>query len=148
MNVRKDIVIDQLLPRLQEIQITNGYQTNLGNNVLHRYQGELDKSNLPALIVFDTIETRQPADPNSGARTWELTTIINVVLPPADDNEAKAYQAIGDILDAINKDSRWNQLAKRTDEVSQEVKLAKDGTSVGGAQLIFKIVTSRKPFAH
>ncbi len=146
-NLRQELV-DKVRARFAAITIANGYRTDSGAGLMPDwYSTPLDESQLPALIVFDAIDTRLQDDPNSGAHPWALRVITNVVFGPAADNPATARQAIADIKQAIALDPRWDGLARRSEEISDELKLDKEGTRVAGAQVIFQIITSRRPFA-
>lgn len=142
---RKDLMA-AVATRFAAITVANGYQTNIGSKFKRWYVTSLDPAQLDALIVNDGLFTRNSDDPNSGRHTWELTIFANIVLGPGDANPELATKAIEDVYKAIGVDPRWSGLARRTDEVSDEIKVDKEGTRVGGAQVIFKIITSRKPF--
>jgi hypothetical protein len=146
---RKDIVA-KVLERFATITTANGYQTNIGAGLKRWFVTALDPAQLPALIVNDGKFVKNQDDPNSGKHTWELEFFANIVLaPPAtlsDNNHELATMAIEDIYKAIGVDPRWGSLARRTDEVSDEIRVDKEGTRVGGGQVIFKVITSRKPF--
>lgn len=145
MSLRQQL-IDAVKTRFALITIAGGYQTNIGSKLREWHVTSLDTDQLDTLIIRDTIDAVLPDDPNSGKRTWNLTIIADAIFTAADDNPAKARKAIADIKKAILVDQRWGGLARRTDEVSDQLMIEKEGTRVGGAQVIFKIVTSRKPF--
>jgi hypothetical protein len=153
MSVRQQIV-NAVTARFAGITITNGvaigvpYETDIGAHQTEWHVTSFDPSQLDAVDVWDTIDTQLPdaEGKSSGLKPWALTIIANVVLAPAATNAAKARKAISDLKQAIAIDPTWGSIAKRTEEVSDEIKIAKDGTSVGGAQVIFKVITSRKPF--
>ncbi len=145
MSLRQQIV-DAVKTRFALITIANLYETNIGNKLREWHVTSLDTAQLDTLVIRDTIDAVQPDDPNSGKRTWALTIVADAIFSPADDNPTKARKAIADIKKAIAVDHRWGRLARRTDEVNDQLMIEKEGTRVGGAQVIFKIITSRKPF--
>lgn len=151
MSNARQTLVDRILLRFADIKTANGYLTNLGNTTVKEWQTTpLDESEVATgkLIVRDPIDTVQP-DPNganSSRRTWAQQIIVDAVLQESDQNAVMARKAISDIKKAVGVDQTWGGLARRSDEVTDRVMLDKTSARVGGVQVIFNVITSRKPW--
>lgn len=146
MNDRQTLVT-KILARLATITTGNGYQTNIGANVKEWQTTPLDDTEV-ATIVRDTTATAQP-DPNgnnSSKRTWSQQILVDAVLQESGQNAVEARKAISDINKAIGLDQTWDGLARRSEQVSEKLMLDKSGARVGGVQVIFNVITSRRPW--
>jgi hypothetical protein len=151
MSTRQQIVdaqIARFTTGATAITTANGYATNIGSKGKEWQTTPLDEAQMDAILVRDTIdrERNDPNGQNSSRHTWELEMIVDAVLVETGQNAVQARRAIADIKKAVAVDPTWGGLARRTEEVSDQVMATKDGTRVGGAQVIYKIITSRKPW--
>lgn len=140
--------MDAVDTRFGNITTANGYLTNIGGKYKQWFVTAPDDSQMDMITVRDTIDTQlsDPQGPNSGKHRWALTIVADAIFNPSDTGPVKARQAIADIKKAIAVDQRWGGLATRTQEVSDQIMIQKEGTRVAGAQVIFKIITSRQHF--
>jgi hypothetical protein len=149
MNLRQSIV-DAILARFATIAIASGYQTNLGANVKEWQTTALDETDVAsgALLVRDPVDTKRedPLGEASSRRTWELQIIVDAVLQESAQNAVQGRKAISDIKKAVAVDQTWGALAKRSEEVSDKLMLDKADGHVAGVQVIFNVITSRKPW--
>ena len=101
-NKRQDIV-DAFKTLLQTISVANGYETELGSNILE-WEDNLPDENLPAASIADTdddISTGEPSVTQEGHNlTMEVTgKALEVGRPPL-----VARQAQGDVIKALGTD--------------------------------------------
>ena len=130
------------------ITASNGYRTNIGAKGKEWQTTPLDAAQMDAILVRDQINRRRP-DPNgenSSKHTWALLMIVDAVLSETGQNAVQARKAIADIKQAVAVDPTWGGLARRSEEVSDQIMTDKEGTRVAGAQVVFNIITSRKPW--
>jgi hypothetical protein len=143
-------IVDANLTRFAQITVANGYKTNIGLVVREWQTTPLDETERTAILVHDPIDLVQPDPngPNSSKRTWALQIVVDAVLQEAAQNAVEARKAISDIFKAIGVDPSWGGLARRSEEVSARILRDKSGANVTGAQVVYKVLTSRKPFEY
>lgn len=152
MSSNRQSIVDAIIARFTTgataITVANGYQTNIGAKGKEWQTTPLDASQLDAILVRDQIDKERPDanGQNSSRHTWELEIIIDAVLSETGQNAAQGRKALADIKRAIAVDPTWGGLAKRSEEVSDQLMTDKEGSRVAGAQLIFKVITSRRPW--
>jgi hypothetical protein len=144
----RQTLVDRILARFALITTGNGYQTNVGAKVREWQTTPLDENELSTILVRDPIASVRPDPngPNSSKHTWAQQIIVDVVLPESGQNAVEARKAIADINKAVGVDQTWGGLARRSEQVNEKVMLDKPGGRVGGAQVIFNVITSRKPW--
>jgi hypothetical protein len=151
VNIRQAIItaiVARFTSGSTAITLANGYQTNCGSKGKEWQTTPLDAAQMDAILVRDTID-KERSDPNgqlSSKHTWELEIVVDAVLAESGQNAAQARKAISDINKAVAVDHTWGGLAKRSEQVSEQLMTDREGTRVGGAQVIFKVITSRRPW--
>lgn len=147
MNDRQTLV-DRILARFANIKTANGYQTNVGAKTKEWQTTPLDENELTTILVRDPIALRRtdPNGENSSKHTWATQIIVDLVFPETGQSPAEARKGISDINKAVGVDQTWGGLAKRSEQVSERLIIDQTGTRVGGAQVIFNVITSRKPW--
>ena len=144
----RQTLVDRILARFALITPGNGYQTNVGAKVKEWQTTPLDESELTTLLVRDTIASVRPDPngPNSSKHTWAQQIIVDAVLQESAQNAVEARKTISDINKAVGVDQTWGGLARRSEQVSEKLMLDKPGGRVAGVQVIFNVITSRKPW--
>ncbi len=147
MNDRQTLV-DRILARFALVTVANGYLTNAGAKLREWQTTPLDESELTTLLVRDTVATVQPDPngPNSSRHTWSQQIIVDAVLQESAQNAVEARKTISDINKAVRVDQTWGGLARRSDQVNEKIMLDKPGGRVAGVQVIFNVITSRRPW--
>ncbi len=148
MSNARQTLVDRILARFAGITTAGGYQTNIGAKKKEWQTTPLDESESPAILVRDPVDVVRPDPngPNSSKHTWAQQIIADAVLPESDQNAVEARKAISDIKKAVAVDQTWGGLAKRSEEVSDKLMLDKTGARVAGVQVIFNVITSRRPW--
>jgi len=145
-------LVDRILARFALIKIADGYQTNLGLALKEWQTTPVDDTELtekPAiLLVRDFVATRQPDKDgeNSSRHTWKTQIVVDAVLQESAQSPVEGRKALSDLRKAVGVDPTWGGLARRSEESSEKLMLDKEGGNVAGVQLIFYVVTSRKPW--
>ena len=149
MSSERQTLVDRALARFATITVANGYQTNIGAKVKEWQTTPLDETELGSLLVRDTIASVRPDPngPNSSKHTWSQQVIVDVVLQESAQSPVEARKTISDINKAVGVDQTWGGLARRSEQVSEKLMLDKPGGRVAGVQVIFNVITSRRPWA-
>lgn len=144
----RQTLVDRILARFATITIANGYLTNVGAKVKEWQTTPLDETELTTLLVRDTIASVRPDPngPNSSKHTWTQQIIVDAVLQESAQNAVEARKTISDINKAVAVDQTWGGLARRSEQVNEKLMLDKSGARVAGVQVIFNVITSRRPW--
>jgi hypothetical protein len=142
----RQTLVDRILARFALITVANGYQTNIGAKVKEWQTTPLDENELTTIMVHDPIAQirTDPKGENSSKHTWATQIVVDAFLQEAAQNAVEARKAISDINKAVGVDQTWGALARRSEQVSE--KIMTDATRVAGVQIIFNVITSRKPW--
>jgi hypothetical protein len=146
MAENRQALVTAIKARFATITIANGYRTNIGLIQKEWQTTHLDESERPAHMVHDPVDTRQP-DPNgenSSRKRWALQIVAEAVLNESAQNLTEARKAISDFKQAVAVDDTWGGLAIRSEEVVDRLVRDKSGANITGAQVVFKVITSRK----
>lgn len=148
MSNDRQTLVTAILARFALITTAGGYLTNVGAKVKEWQTTPLDETQLTTLLVRDPIATKlpDPNGPNSSRTLWSTQIIVDAVLPEGGQNAAEARKTISDINKAVGVDQTWGGLAKRSEQVSEKLMLDKPGGLVAGVQVIFNVITSRRPW--
>ena len=148
MSNDRQTLVDRILARFALITVAGGYLTNVGAKVKEWQETPLDESELTTILVRDTIATVRPDPngPNSSKHTWAQQIIVDAVLQESAQNAIEARKAISDINKAVGVDQTWGGLAKRSEQVNEKLMLDKTSGRVAGVQVIFNVITSRRPW--
>lgn len=141
-------LVDRILARFALITIANGYQTNAGNRVKEWQTTPLDESETSSILVRDLVAVKRP-DPkgeNSSKHTWATQIVVDLVFQESDQTAVEARKGISDINKAVGVDQAWGGLARRSEQVSEQLMLDKTGSRLAGARVIFNVITSRRPW--
>lgn len=111
MNSKRQQIIDKIIARMQLIQTSGGYETDLGNNV-RDWETNWDESELPALSVCDLIDVHTPANNEPSATTQRnaLPVVLKISVKSA-TRAPEVRRMIADVNKAIAIDKTWNGLA-------------------------------------
>jgi len=144
----RQTLVDRILARFALITVANGYQTNIGAKEKEWQTTPLDENETPAVMVHDPIAQirTDPKGENSSKHTWATQIVVDAVLPESAQNAVEGRKAISDINKAIGADQTWGGLARRSEQVSEKLMLDQSGTRIAGVQVIFNVITSRKPW--
>lgn len=144
----RQTLVDRILARFALITIAGGYLTDVGAKVKEWQTTPLDESELTTLLVRDPVALVQADEngPNSSKRTWSTQIIVDAVLPESGQNATQARKTISDINKAVGVDQTWGGLARRSEQVSEKLMLDQPGGRVAGVQVIFNVITSRRPW--
>lgn len=153
MSNARQTLMDRLLARFALIKTADGYLTNLGSTTVKEWQTTaLDESEVASgkILVRDPVDIAQPdpLGPNSSRRTWAQQVIVEAVLQETAQNAVMGRKAISDIKKAVAVDQTWGGLAKRSEEVTDQLMLDSTGARVAGARVTFNVITSRKPWEN
>ncbi len=127
--------------RLKTILVSNGYETNLGNNVYEYWQVALEEDELPGVIWKDSAETSVPLVSDTQDR---LLTIELILQAAGSDAPKQLRKMIADIEKAIKTDGTgitWGGLAIDTDPInmSEAFEIEHKERRIGACKLNFII---------
>lgn len=105
------LIIDAILTKLRTITTTNGYETNVGNNIFEWRANPLEESEMPGIVLRDTFPEEIMT---VGAH--EHTLLIELFIFTAGaDAVAQARKIIADLNKAMGSiDRTWGGLAEDT----------------------------------
>jgi hypothetical protein len=134
-SVRQDI-IDALDARLKAILVTNGYETDIGQNVFDWLAEPLEEDDLPALIYRDTsVETTIDT-----IASFAHKMILNIMVAVANSTPMTTIrEIIADIDKAIGVDHTFGNLALMTERISDEAGVEIDEKKYAGCQIVYAI---------
>lgn len=132
--IRQDIVTN-IETRMKTILKSGGYHTNLGASVFVWRTVGVPASELPILIIKDSIDTKM----GEGVSTpyskddWKLDIEIITLASDGNASDTALRQAVADIYKAIGTDDTWSGKASSTFLESDEIGLIKqeDKTVIG-----------------
>lgn len=113
-SIRQQIVT-AIETKLKTILTTNGYETNLGNNVYEFWEVPLEVEELPGVIWKDKSEISTPLVSDLQERLLTIECILQAV---GADAPKQLRKMIADIEKAIKSNIQWNNLAIDSDAVS------------------------------
>ena len=128
-------IMDAVGTRLRSILVTNGFVTNLGENV-HEWRIAPFPINGAAGIVFrDTVCNTIQAE----GHRQSLQIEVDIVARPG-QTAADLRTMIADVYSAIGRDIFWGGLAMDTVPESDEIRIEQGEQRIGGASIKFSIV--------
>ena len=135
MTSKRQQIVTAIDTRLKLITITNGYETNAGNNVYEWRSSAMIESELPGLIYRDTQETEALS---IGYQVHTLTIEIEgyVVGNAAPANLRKL---IADVIKAIGVDSLWSALAEDTRSVEETIQVEQEERRIAGTRIKIEV---------
>lgn len=138
MSRRADIIA-AVIERMETIQISNGFETDLGDRV-RDFETDWDDSELPALSVCDlTTEEELPNDQPTATRQFNRLQVLFRIFCNSDTPAEDLRQMIGDVKKAIKTDVFWGGAAIWTKPKSSGIILAEDVFRIGGAGVEIEI---------
>jgi len=147
MSNKRQLIFDQVKARFATITTANGYPSNVGQKIFEWQTTTVDKASLPCTLLSDPVETASEGESkNAGLLTRHLEIEASLLLAEANQTAAKARAALEDVIKAIGTDQKWNNLARRTVPVSDELKLDDEGLRISGVRMRFNIEYGRVPW--
>lgn len=147
---KRQQIVDAVKARMATITTANGYTSNVGQQVFEWQATSVDASKLPCILVSDPVETNLGGtddNKNSAQRTFGLQFEVSLLLAETNQTAVKARLALEDVIRAIGTDQKWSGLARRTEPVSDELKLDEEGTRISGVQMKFIVEYGRAPWS-
>jgi hypothetical protein len=113
VNVRQQITT-KLETALKGIQVSGGYETNLGNNVYEWQEYPMDTGFFPACTFRDTVVPQKKA-----TGLWDNLLGVEIVL--YGNTPAAVRKMVADVIKAIGtQQPKWGGLAYKTDLVDED----------------------------
>lgn len=148
-NLKEQQIVDAVIARMENIRVTNGYQTDIGANVADsetQWDQEDDINEFGALSVFQGTTTTPDDDAKSALVIRLLPIILQATFKRGQTSAASAAlgrKVTADIYKAIGTDTRWTvsnvALAMLTRERSHGPEYAKDTFEITGVQIEIEI---------
>ena len=104
-SARRNQVVTAVVDRLKTVLVTDGYQTNLGNNVFRWRTTPLGPNEVPGCIVRDT-SRRVTYEYSDSARDYEMTVEVVGVALHGDAADANLDLVADDIFKAMLEGDR------------------------------------------
>jgi hypothetical protein len=114
-SIRQQIV-SAFKTRIQTIKISNGYETNIGNNIFEWKTTDFQESELPGADIRDTGEE---VEVRGGNHIYTLTIELEAKITGA-TMATQARDIIADCMKAIGVDPRLGGLVQETKPVNNE----------------------------
>jgi len=137
VSVRQQI-IDTLDTNLKAILTSNGYKTNIGQNVFHYRDNPLSESELPAIIYRDT-ESDEYTDVMK-KQTHALSIEIEAYAEAGSTTPDTMRDIIEDIVKCIGADYRMGGLAHTTTVDGTEIDTDQAGKITGSAVVKITVI--------
>jgi len=125
--------------KLAEIQVANGYRSDLGLNVFLHRPTNLAEAELPGIIYRDVGNERME-EGMIGAFRWRLLIELSVKAASAALSAAKARELIEDVYKAISTNNTWNGFASWTEQPSDELQIDQNDKTIAGVTINFAVV--------
>lgn len=138
---KRQIIINELDAKLKAIKITNGYQTNAGNNVFAWREDELQPHELPGIVYLDRIAGKREGP--IGSFRWSLAIDIYCYAGAGSNTPAEVRKLVADVLKAIGSADagRWNGQAQNTElSDGSEMSIERRGKTAGEAVININII--------
>lgn len=136
MSTKRELIVEQVKSRFSGIRTTNGYRTNVGQNVFNWKTQPWDETELPGCNIRDLREDQELQVNTKHHRTLQLSVDIAV----AGTNAATDIRnAIGDVEQCIGLDRRFGTLVFNTNLRSDQMDVLQDDFILGVAEVTFDI---------
>ena len=108
---KRQKIVDVIRARFQNIRTTNGYETNLGSNVLVWRTQPIVAAQLPALTIRDHTEEAEPFVSGRQDHHHRLFIEVEFATGPATTSKItaddEARKCLADIIKAIGVNIKW-----------------------------------------
>ena len=148
-------LVERIIARMQLIQVSNGYETDLGDNV-EEWLTHLQQEDVPAsglISVCDLVAVAEPPrDGRSNQRDtgWRTPIQIRFWFPRAMLTAENVRKGIQDINRAIRQDDRWSAngigLVITSVPLRQGPLIPEDSFEMTGGVVEFEVVEIRRKF--
>ncbi|HLE18673.1 MAG TPA: hypothetical protein VI728_10365 [Syntrophales bacterium] len=140
---KRQQLIDAIDARFKTIKTTNGYETELGNNVFAWRSSPIEAAELPCLLYRDTNET---IELTIGAHIHTLT-IETEIITSGGTAIKDIRKMLADIIKCIGADLTWGGIAEDTLPVAgEDIKIEQQENIITGAKLSFAAQYVTEPF--
>jgi hypothetical protein len=145
-------IVDELKRRLMAISITNGYETDLGGGPINEMPVSYQEEELPALGVFDVVNTVNQEYAQQKRLINELSCQVRVFLQRETDAR-QARKMIADIKRAVitdpttkERDATLGGIAVDMQPEQDGPDVPKDSYQIDGAVVAFMVQFLAAPF--
>lgn len=140
----RQLVVDAVVARMQNILVANGYETDCGA-LVEDWPRRFDASELPALAVCDLSDESEIDHREAGQETHTLTIQVRVMVAEATPAEF-LRKAIGDVQKAIKTDLFWGELSTGTYPKRTGMIVPSEAMELAGAAIEFDVAYVTEPF--
>lgn len=141
---RQDLV-DAVIAAIENIQIANGYQTDLGLRPIEDWPRRFDQEELPVVGIHDLTETEEKESHSSIAEKRLLPLVVRISTASSTP-AATLRQYIGDVQTALGKDPTWGGKAIDTKPKQNGFIIPEQAFEVAGAAVEVEIEYCTRPF--
>jgi len=145
-------IVDELRRRLAAISIANGYETDLGAGPINEMPVSYQEEELPAIGVFDLINTTAQEYAQQKRLMNELSCQVRVFLQRGTDAR-QARQMLADIKRAVIRDATTQKVDATLGGLAVDMQPEQDGPDVpkdtyqiDGAVIAFMVQFLAEPF--
>jgi hypothetical protein len=137
MDTKRQRIVDKVVERMREIRVANGYQTDVGERV-EDWQTQWNEDELDALSVCDLPEESTKGNKDAKRTTHRLPVHVRIFISKH-TRPAELRKMIGDVVQAVKKDLRWDGLALDTEPKQDGFVIPDDAFVVAGGAVEFVI---------
>lgn len=132
---KRQQIVTAIDARLKTILISNGYETNVGNNVYEWWSMPLIESELPGLIYRDTQEIEALS---IGYHIHTLTIEIDAFVVGS-NSPSDLRKLIADVIISIGVDETWGELAEDTRPVEETIQIEQEERKIAAVKIKIEI---------
>ena len=137
-NIRQQIMT-AIDTAFQAIQVTNGYETDIGLKVFEWKSTAVAQADTPCLIWRDTECALSTENVAIGQQEHMLTVEAQIIPAPGVTTPVEARKMVADILKAIGVDESWGGLAQHTYNVSNDFEVEQKERILGSILITFQV---------
>ena len=135
-------IVSAVIARMKTILVSNGYNTNLGNNVFDWKTSDWETQEMPGLTVEDgsnNTEAWTLGNPRTGMAKQTLNLEVLIKVESGTTPASTLRGMIADVVNAMGQDITLGLLNVWTEQDKDESLLLQDKNVISGARVGFKI---------